>query len=675
MSLLSYDFAYVLAERIGADGLTPAELVEARELARSAHGAFAARKAAGGSYSCGFVDLPGTSEHAAASCRLAEQLRPACDRLVLLGIGGSALSAATIRDALAPAAAAGTAPVALDLVDNSDPELLMSVLDRARPDRTAFNVVSKSGTTVETIAAFLIAWDWMVRQLGEAAARRRFVVTTDARPEESPLRRLAEELQLPALAIPPDVGGRFNALTPVGLFPAAMLGIDPWRLLCGAAQVAAACASDDLAANPALAGAVVHYLLDQRHGKRIQVMMPYANRLRTLADWWAQIWAESLGKALHLDGTPAGVGQTPVRALGATDQHSQLQLYMEGPRDKVLTFLRLDRFGATAPIPPAWPDFAPYSYLAGRTVEELIQAEQKATARALADAGRPSLTLTLPRLDAEVLGALFQLLAMQTAYAGELYQVDAFDQPGVEAAKTWTAALMGRPGTEQQAQEMRRPEPVAWRVELAEPAAAPWFGPHEAAELERGLRETGALLEGHFLLRSGLHSPFYYQMARLLQHPAWAARVGQWLARPWLDAAVECVVGPALGGVIVAHEVARQLGCRCLFAEKDASGRLELRRSFEIPAGAPVLVVEDVLTRGTAVGETLAAVRAAGGAPLGIAVILDRSGGERPEFGIALRALLERAVEAHPPAACPLCRAGSPVVKPGSGPARGAQGN
>lgn len=186
-------------------------------------------------------------------------------------------------------------------------------------------------------------------------------------------------------------------------------------------------------------------------------------------------------------------------------------------------------------------------------------------------------------------------------------------------------------------------------------------------ELERGLRETGAMLEGHFLLRSGKHSSVYFQMALLLQHPEWAERCGRWIAKGWSDAGIDCVVGPAMGGVIIAHEVARALGCRCIFAEKDAAGRLTIRRNFQIAPGSRVLVAEDVVTKGTAVAETVAVLRELGVEPVGIGVLLDRSGGNRMDIGVELRSLMRRTAPLYEPDDCPLCRQGLDLIKPGSG--------
>jgi glucose-6-phosphate isomerase len=208
--------------------------------------------------------------------------------------------------------------------------------------------------------------------------------------------------------------------------------------------------------NAGVLGAVLAFLMATRRGRNIQVLMPYAGSLAALADWYKQLWAESLGKRVDRRGRVVHTGQTPVTALGATDQHSQVQLYMEGPHDKVITFLEVQEFQPDVRIPRLHPELASTGYLGGRTLGELLNAERRGTEIALASAGRPSFTYQLPRIDAHVIGQLIYLFEFQTALSGELYGIDAFDQPGVEAGKVAAYALMGRPGYEKEAARLRR---------------------------------------------------------------------------------------------------------------------------------------------------------------------------------------------------------------------------
>ena len=268
------------------------------------------------------------------------------------------------------------------------------------------------------------------------------------------MRKIGESLGVRMFELPPRVGGRFSVLSAVGLLPAALTGMDVNALLAGARDMAEWIASSQDWENPACGFAGVQFLEDTLLGRRVSVMMPYSARLRDLADWYRQLWAESLGKATDRQGRTVNVGPLPVKSLGVTDQHSQLQLYAEGPDDKVVTFLEVGEFTETVRIPAPGAEADALVYLGGHTLAELLWAEQKSTAWALAQRGRPSLTITVPRVDAFSLGALIYLLESATAIAGELYDVDAFDQPGVELSKMATYALMGRPGYQMPAEEI-----------------------------------------------------------------------------------------------------------------------------------------------------------------------------------------------------------------------------
>ncbi|MGB8932506.1 MAG: hypothetical protein WCC48_14785, partial [Anaeromyxobacteraceae bacterium] len=236
---------------------------------------------------------------------------------------------------------------------------------------------------------------------------------------------------------------------PVGLLPAAAAGVDVTALLDGAGAMEARCRSGSVLENPALLLAATLHLSDVKRGKRIHVLMPYADALRDLADWFVQLWAESLGKSEQ-------VGPTPLRAVGATDQHSSVQLMMEGPKDKVVTFVRVakPRVDVRIKVPDLYREHAEFAYLDGHTMGELIDAELTSTEAALRHAGRPTIRITLPRLEPRAVGELMMLLELATAYAGGLYGVNPFDQPGVEAGKRYAQGLLGRPGFEQARDEL-----------------------------------------------------------------------------------------------------------------------------------------------------------------------------------------------------------------------------
>jgi glucose-6-phosphate isomerase len=242
-----------------------------------------------------------------------------------------------------------------------------------------------------------------------------------------------------------------------------LIGIDVTRLLEGAADMAGRCTSQSLLENPAAVYAMLQWLADTRNGKSINVFMPYSDPLRDVADWFVQLWAESLGKHLP-DGS--SVGQTPLAALGATDQHSQVQLFMEGPTNKVVTFVTVDNRSTDMTIPHGFKHVTELGYLGGHSLGELIDIEQRATAGALAKRGRPNLTIHLEKVDEWHVGGLIMLLEMATAYAGQLYGIDAFNQPGVELGKQFAYALLGRPGADAARQEWETlpPPDARWSV-------------------------------------------------------------------------------------------------------------------------------------------------------------------------------------------------------------------
>ncbi|NLA84612.1 MAG: glucose-6-phosphate isomerase, partial [Clostridiales bacterium] len=310
--------------------------------------------------------------------------------------------------------------------------------------KTMFNVITKSGNTSETISQFLIVHEMLRKEIGEGY-QDRFIATTDR--ENGSLIKIAGELKLKTFYIPAGVGGRFSELSPVGLLAAAVCGIDIEEMLSGAAYMDEICKEEDVYKNPAYMGAVLQYLA-MKDGKNISVMMPYTDSLKYMADWYAQLWAESLGKRYNLKGEEVFAGQTPVKALGVTDQHSQIQLYTEGPFDKVVTFLGVDCYRTSVAIPKGFEDMPAVSFLGGHTLNELIHAEQTATEYALLKAKRLNRTITLPEVNAFTIGQLLYYLEVETAFAGELLGINAFDQPGVEEGKNATYALLGRPGYE-----------------------------------------------------------------------------------------------------------------------------------------------------------------------------------------------------------------------------------
>ena len=453
---LRLDYTNMMAPPIDG-GITDAEWREIGERFRTAHRAVAKLHADG---VLGFLDLPADRVLHAQTTDFVQRVRrrgagDALSDVVVLGIGGSALGPIALRTALRPPqwnllddATRGGNP-RLHVLDNVDPANITSLLDRLDLRRSQFVVISKSGGTAETMAQYLVVRGRLSQALGDAAARERLVFVTD--PEKGALRHIANAEQIAALDIPPNVGGRFSVLTPVGMLPAALIGIDTAQLLQGAERMRVRCDSATLSENIAGAFAALQYVADSRHHRPIQVLMPYSDSLRDLADWFVQLWAESLGK--HRVPGDAGVGPTPFGALGATDQHSKVQLFMEGPGDKTVTFIGVEKGAEEVEIPTLHGDVPELAYLGGHRLGELLDIERRATAGALALRGRPNMTFTMERVDPGHVGELMMLLEIATAYAGQFYGVDAYDQPGVELGKQFTYAMLGRADAEQARRE------------------------------------------------------------------------------------------------------------------------------------------------------------------------------------------------------------------------------
>lgn len=432
--MLRFDFANLMADAIGENGLCERELEEARLLTPAAHGKFEGWRK---SRDAVFYDIVFDEGLTKGVERKAEEIAERFDNIVILGIGGSALGLRCAAQALLSPfwnlkgrADRGGRP-RLFVLDNIDPETFAGLIDDIDLEQTCFTVISKSGRTTETAAQFFLVLQRLMEELGESW-REHLVVITD--PSSGELRPLVEREHLSSFPLEPKLGGRFSFMSPVGLFPAACLGIDIRGLVEGAQAMARRCSEPSLDKNPAYALGAYHHIFDTRKGKPISVMFPYSDALNLFSDWYAQLWAESLGKG--------GRGQTPVKALGATDQHSQVQLYMEGPADKVFTFVGVDAFRVPSSATTIENATGSFGYLNGHDLGSIIGAEQRATSSALSKAGRPNLTVTLPTVDAHHIGELFMAYEIATAFAGALYDINPFDQPGVELGKVLTREML-----------------------------------------------------------------------------------------------------------------------------------------------------------------------------------------------------------------------------------------
>jgi glucose-6-phosphate isomerase len=380
------------------------------------------------------------------------------ENLVVLGIGGSALGNTALQTALNGCYHNLTPPAKrrgprLFVMDNVDPTQIANLLELLGPAlrKTLFNVISKSGETAETAAQFLIFRDLLARRLGKKYARN-LLVTTD--PDGGTMRGIVDAAGYDSLPVPPGVGGRFSVLSAVGLFSAGMCGVRIDKLLWGAAAMGARVGQTKIRQNPAAILALLLHAFYVR-GKRLHVMMPYSYQLKDLADWYRQMWAESLGKANDLDGNRVNLGPTPIKALGATDQHSQVQLYREGPNDKVFIFLEVAKFSRDVKIPRIKGLPEELTYLQGKSLAALLNAEKAATEYALVQSERPCLTIRFPVVNEETVGQFIMLWEAATSIAGYLLNINPYDQPAVQMGKDFTYALMGKKGYDEQARVFR----------------------------------------------------------------------------------------------------------------------------------------------------------------------------------------------------------------------------
>lgn len=392
-------------------------------------------------------------------------IRQKATDFIVLGIGGSALGPLAVANALMHqkhnllSKEVSKAP-RLFVEDNIDPLRMTSLLDVIDIQNSYFNVITKSGETSETLAQFLILYDILCKKLGKAIAKERIIITTTI--GKGALYETAKTQGFKIYGIGVGVGGRFSVLSPVGLITLGVMGIDIKQLLQGAKDMTARTLDTNFAKNPAFLSAILQ-VESIKKGKNISVLMPYSDSLKYMADFYCQLWGESLGKALDKDGNTVNIGQTPVKSLGVTDQHSQVQLYTEGPFDKVVTFLSVQDFCQDITIPKL--DLVAGAFLADCTMSKLLNAERIATEFALTKAQRANFTIIFPKIDAYSVGELLSYFMYQTAFAGALLNVDTFNQPGVEEGKLATFAMIGRKGYESKLQEINsQPKNSQWII-------------------------------------------------------------------------------------------------------------------------------------------------------------------------------------------------------------------
>lgn len=443
---ITFDYNNAMSCMIGDEhGISEKELKGLQGKADAAHKRLQELRSSG---KIGFFDLPYNDNLVRAFMAISNDIHRNFENFVLIGIGGSSLGPLCLVNALCSGShnfldtSKRHNRPRIFFMENPDPDAVKDLLDVLDLRVTVFNVISKSGDTTETMSLFMHIYNIVQRRFSKAALSKHFIISTD--PEKGILREIAVADKMKTLPIPSNIGGRFSVLSAVGLLTAAVAGINIQDLLAGAAEMDKRCSSSQLMENPAYLNAAIHYLAQTKKGKNISVMMPYSSALRTVSDWYAQIWAESLGKRLNREGKEVFVGQTPVKALGAIDQHSQIQLYVEGPNDKITTFLGLAKFNKECKAPKVFHSITALNHLAEKDLGELLNNELIATEFALYKAKRPSVKFTLDELNARNMGGLLYLFEVQTAFAAELYNINAYDQPGVEEGKKATHALMGR---------------------------------------------------------------------------------------------------------------------------------------------------------------------------------------------------------------------------------------
>lgn len=419
-------------DTIGSTGLDRSRY---NEFLGETEGSLASLRAAHDDGSLPLLRFPAKTSDMDSIEAVAERYIESFDDVIVLGIGGSSLGGQMLVALTSPAPTGQlTDTPRIHFMDNIDPHSFDVLFAAVEPTRTAFIVISKSGGTAETLTQFLFALDVFGHALGKEALSNHFTIITE--PGDNPLRRIAEAKGFETLDHDTGVGGRYSALTNVGLLPATIAGIDASAVRDGAQAVINPILNGISAMDCAPAnGAALSIALMRERGLTSTVLMPYVDRLAYLGFWYQQLWAESLGKN--------GSGTTPLRAVGTVDQHSQLQLYLDGPRDKMFTLIFNNSAGVGGTILPNLADDPALAYLSGRRMGDLLDAEQRATAETLAKNGCPTRLITVDAIDERSVGALMMHFMLETIIAADLLGVDAFDQPAVEEGKVLARQFLG----------------------------------------------------------------------------------------------------------------------------------------------------------------------------------------------------------------------------------------
>ena len=432
---VSLDVTFALDAALGAGrGISAAAFEALAARAPALLAATAAERAAG---KLPFLDLPVRSDLVEPVLGWAKARHAKTSDLLLIGIGGSSRGLSALAATRRATGQGSRGNPRLHVLDTVDPRRAREVFELMNPAATTVVAVSKAGTTTETVAGFLLAESWLEKRVGRAKAKQQVALVSGEEP--NPMRDRATERGYASFPVPRGVGGRFSVLSPVGMLPAGILGIDVEAVLAGAAAVRARCENADPAANPALALGMVHHLA-AASGRPATVCLPYADALQPFGLWWTQLVGESIGKR----GPTGAVGVTPLPGVGPSDQHSLLQLLIDGPDHHLVVFIESGRHVADHLKAPRGGEAM--SIASGRRLGEILAAEREATELALVEAGRPSVTIRVPDTGARSMGALLFLYEAATMLWGRMAGVDPFDQPAVERGKVLTrASLTGAP--------------------------------------------------------------------------------------------------------------------------------------------------------------------------------------------------------------------------------------
>ena len=424
--MIKIDYNYTLREIIGKGGIGYKELKELEKKTIEVHNRIVEEKVD----KIGFFNL--INQNLVDIKFKVDVLKKKYKNMVVFGIGGSALGAKAIYSAMKK-----RSPRNLYIIDNIDPDFFHNFLESINLENTCFTVISKSGSTTETVSQFLI----ILNILGKSFQEKLIIITD---PEKGGLREFANKFNILNFEIPKNVVGRYSVLSPVGLVPLYFVDVDIEALVNGAKCIEKVCSNPCLFENPAYISGAIQYLSFLKN-KNISVLFAYSNYLKQFVEWYKQLWAESLGKEDRF-------GLTPIKAIGVTDQHSLLQLFMEGPNDKVITFLKIEKFKNSVKI-PEFEGFNKYSYLYGKNLEDIFNYECESVKIALAKKGRINYTIILDKLNEYSIGELIFYFMIKTVFTGYLMGINPFDQPGVEEGKNYTYGLIGRKGFEKKRNE------------------------------------------------------------------------------------------------------------------------------------------------------------------------------------------------------------------------------